>query len=83
MMMISVHILFTKDSCWAEANNPFCTRYQMTIRHSQELYLVSNLGLKEPICIQSVLRNVVVNPVRRLAVPNNLLVEISSSSSKL
>lgn len=45
--------------------------------------MVSNLELKEPICDQSVLRNVVVNTVRRLAVPNNLLVEISSSSSKL
>lgn len=83
MMMISVHTLFTKNSCWAEANNLFLTRYQTTIRHSQELYLVSNLGLTEPICIQSVLRNAVVSTVRGLAVPNNLLVEISSSSSKL
>lgn len=51
--------------------------------HSQELYLASNLELKEPVCIQSILRNIVVNTVRRLAVPNNLLVDISSSSPKL
>lgn len=50
---------------------------------SLELCLVSILELKEPIRSHSVLGNVLVNEVRRPAVPNNLRVEISSSGAKL
>jgi len=52
MNVFSVHTLFTINSGWAETkvSNNYQTR-------SQELYLASNLKLKEPVCIQSVLRN--------------------------